>query len=77
MAINLPPAARTALLFVGRIGYKALAAGVRVGLGELRSLGEEALARTKRAEAAAERMARGEPYTRDEEWRGERHIDDD
>jgi hypothetical protein len=64
---GLHPAARKALLFFGRAGYKALAAGIKVGLGEVRAVGEEMLARTKHAEAEADRMSRGEPYRRADE----------
>jgi hypothetical protein len=64
---NLPPAARQLFLGLGHIGYKALSAAVRVGLGELANAGETVIRRVRAGEAAADRMSKGQPYTREDE----------
>lgn len=67
-AAKLPPVAHDLIAGLGRIGYKALSSAVKVGLGELAHAGEKVVRRVRAGEAAAERMARGEPYKRDDSW---------
>lgn len=77
MAVH--PVARELVLGLGRIGYKALSSAVKVGLGEIAQVGETVVKRVRAGEAAAERMARGEPYTpaQDVWFRGERPREDE
>ena len=73
MAVH--PVARELVLGLGRIGYKALSSAVKVGLGEIAQVGEIVVKRVRAGEAAAERMARGEPYRRDQ-WVGDENEEE-
>lgn len=74
MAFKLPPIAHDVAVGLGRIGYKALSSGVKVALGELAQAGEAVVKRVRDGEAAADRMARGEPYRRYDEIDPEDHT---
>jgi hypothetical protein len=66
--IKVPPGLAAAISALGKIGYRAISAGVAEALKGVSEITGEADARVKRGARAAERMAKtGEPYHPDEE----------
>jgi hypothetical protein len=66
MAAKIPPAvanaAREVFSALGRIGYRAISAGVAEALKAGSEITSEIDARVKRGERAARKMANGQPY---------------
>jgi hypothetical protein len=65
--VKLHPALRELFLGFGRIGHKVIAAGVCKALEEVRAITADVDHRVERGRKAAERMARGEPFRREDE----------
>jgi hypothetical protein len=64
---KLHPLARELFASLGRIGHKVIAAGISKALEEARAITADVDRRVERGRQAAERMARGEPFRREDE----------